>query len=120
MLASLEAGRPLDIAEEDTVARALSGGLRPDNRYSFALVQALAPDHIIVTEDEIRDAMRFALNHLHLVVEGGGAVGIAALLAGRWHRPADREGPVVVVVSGGNVAPETLASVLTEPTGGDE
>ncbi len=117
MLASLEAGRPLEIPEQDTVASALSGGLRPDNRYSFALVQELISDHIVVTEDEIRDAMRFAISHLHLVVEGGGAVGIAALLAGRWRSPADRDGPVVVVVSGGNVAPETLADVLSEGGG---
>jgi threonine dehydratase len=120
MLSSLEAGRPLEIAEQDTVASALSGGLRPDNRYSFALVQGLVSDHVTVTEDEIRNAMRFAVSHLHLVAEGGGAVGIAALLAGNWQRPLDREGPVVVVVSGGNVAPETLASVLTEATERDE
>jgi threonine dehydratase len=117
MLASLEAGRPLEVPEQDTVASALSGGLRPDNRYSFPLVQELVSDHTIVTEHEIRSAMRFALSNLHIVVEGGGAVGIAALMAGKWQRPADLEGPVVVVVSGGNVAPETLASVLME---GDE
>jgi threonine dehydratase len=120
MLASLQAGRPLEIAEQDTVASALAGGLRPDNRYSFALVQGLVSDHVTVTEDEIKGAMRFAISHLHIVAEGGGAVGIAALLADRWQRPANREGPVVVVVSGGNVAPETLASVLTEATERDE
>ena len=119
MLASLEAGRPLEVPEQDTVASALSGGLRPDNRYSFALVQGLVSHHVTVAEDEIRSAMRFAISHLHLVVEGGGAVGIAALLSGRWQRPAGREGPVVVVVSGGNVAPETLTSVLTAGTEGD-
>jgi threonine dehydratase len=47
------------------------------------------------------------------VVEGGGAVGIAALLAERWAPSDARPGPVVVIVSGGNVAPKTLAGIIS-------
>lgn len=112
MLASLRAGRPVELPEEETVASALSGGIGLENLWSFPLVRALVTEHVVVTEEEILDAMAFAWRELRLVAEGGGAVGVAALLAGRW-RPRPEDGrAVVVVVSGGNVSRETLASVL--------
>ena len=52
--------------------------------------------------------MRFACESLKLVVEPGGAVALAALLAGA----VDGDGPVVIVLSGGNVDPALMASVL--------
>jgi threonine dehydratase len=115
MLASLRAGRPVELPEEETVASALSGGIGPENRWSFPLVRALVAEHVVVPEEEILRAMAFAWRELRLVVEGGGAVGVAALLAGLWHpRPGDGK-VVVVVVSGGNVSHETLSSVLARP-----
>jgi threonine dehydratase len=115
MLASLRAGRPVELPEEVTVASALSGGIGPENRWSFPLVRALVAEHVVVPEEEILRAMAFAWRELRLVVEGGGAVGVAALLAGLWHpRPGDGK-VVVVVVSGGNVSHETLSSVLARP-----
>ena len=71
-------------------------------------------EHATVTEDEIRSAMSFAANQLQMVVEGGGAVALAALLGGAWRPPPGDEAPVVAVISGGNVALETLAEVLDE------
>jgi threonine dehydratase len=113
MLRSLEAGRPVALPEEETLANALAGGIGLDNRHSFSLVRDLVHHHVTVTEDEIANAMAFAFNDLRLVVEGGGAVALAALLAGGWRPeiPAG-EGPLVVVLTGGNVALETLSGVL--------
>lgn len=115
MRASVEAGRPVELPEKATLAGALSGGIGVDNQWSFPLVRDLVDEQVSVSESEIADAMRYAVGRLHLVVEGGGAVGLAALVADRW-RPASDGGPVVVVLSGGNVAARTLARVL----GGDE
>jgi len=112
MLASLEAGRPVELEEEDTVASALSGGIGLENRCSFPLVRGLVREHVVVPEEDIRAAMAWACTALHLVVEGGGAVGLAALRSGLWRPDPGRPGPVVVVVSGGNVAPTVLADVL--------
>jgi threonine dehydratase len=112
MLASLVAGRPVQLPEETTLASALSGGIGLDNRHTFPLVRDLDLEHVVVTEDEIATAMTFCCNDLHIVVEGGGAVGIAAILTERWRPPDGADGPVVVVVSGGNVSPEVLARVL--------
>ena len=117
MLASLRAGRPVELPEEPTVAGALSGGIGLDNRYSFAMVRDLVAEHVTVSEQDVRSAMAFAFRACRLVVEGGGATALAAVLTGAWTPPLEGEGPVVVVVSGGNVNLPTLASVLTADAG---
>jgi len=119
MLASVRAGRPVELPEVETLANALAGGIGLDNRYSFELVDRLVQHHVTVTEPDIAAAMRYAIERSRLVVEGGGAVGLAALLSGRWDgTPASGEprsgpeGPVVVVLSGGNVSADVLERVL--------
>jgi threonine dehydratase len=111
MLASVRAGTPVELPELETLANALAGGIGGDNRYSFEMVRTLVDEHRAVSEAEIAAAMAYAAGALRLVVEGGGAVALAALLQGRW-APPEADGPVVVVLSGGNVALATLASVL--------
>ncbi len=108
--ASVAAGRPLQLPEEETLASALSGGLRRDNRYSFPLVRDLITAHVTVTEDEIKEAILHLFNDFHVVAEGGGAVAVAAILAGKWRAGGRR--PVVVLVSGGNLSPEVLGPLL--------
>ena len=112
MLASIQAGRPVELPEEETLANALAGGIGLDNAHSFALVRDTVDRHVTVTEDEIAEAMRYALTRLRVVVEGGGAVGLAAWLASTKPGRSLPDGPVVIVLSGGNVAPEVLARVL--------
>jgi threonine dehydratase len=63
---------------------------------------------VVVGDREISDAITLLLERSKLLVEGAGAVGVAALLAGK----AGGEGPVCAVVSGGNIDPTTLMSVL--------
>ena len=63
----------------------------------------------MVTDDEVAAAMRMAYAELKLVVEPGGAVGLAALLAGRLDV---RGKTVAVVLSGGNVDADTYARIL--------
>jgi len=111
MVESLKAGRVVDIVEEPTLADALIGGIGRDNKYTFKMVQKYVDDTALVSEDEIAAAMTFALEKHHLVVEGGGAVGIAALLCGRVSGLGEN---VAVVVSGSNVD----LSVLIQVAGG--
>ncbi|HEM60919.1 MAG TPA: pyridoxal-phosphate dependent enzyme [Chloroflexi bacterium] len=100
MYHSLKAGHPITMEQEETLADALVGGIGADNQYSFALAQRLIDDFVLVSDEEIAKAMVCTLREHHLVVEGGGAVGIAALLGGKL---SHAEGSTVVVVSGGNV-----------------
>lgn len=108
MVLTIEAGHLVDVVEEDTLADALAGGLGPENHHSVHLCSTLLDDTYLVDEDEIGRAMAFLYREEGLSVEGGGAVGVAALMSGKLAP----EGPTVVVISGGNVARATLDVVL--------
>jgi threonine dehydratase len=105
MIESLKAGKVVEIVEEPSLADALIGGLGPDNSYTFNIIQKYVDQTVLVAEHEIAAGMTFALEKEHLVVEGGGAVGIAALLAGKVHNLGKK---VAVVISGSNVNLSTL------------
>jgi threonine dehydratase len=107
MIRSLEAGRPVEIPEVDSLADALLGGIGLDNRHTFELTRRYIDQMELVSEEEIAAGMFHAFDRLRLVAEGSGAVGLAAVLAGKIKGP----GPVVLVVSGGNAAPETLTGI---------
>lgn len=113
MACSLKAGRPVELPEEETIADALAGGIGLDNRYTFRLAQRLVDDVVLVREEEIASAIVFALQELHLVVEGGGAVGLAALLQARVPSLGRN---VAVVLSGGNIDLDRLQQLLAQRT----
>jgi threonine dehydratase len=81
---------------------------------TFELMRQLLAGGVVVTDDEVRAAMAFAFRRLRLVVEPGGAVALAAVLAGRL--PV-RGRTVAVVVSGGNVDAELFARTLAAVPG---
>jgi threonine dehydratase len=108
MYHSLRAGAPIEMTEEDTIADALVGNIGVNNKYTFRMVQEYVDDTVLVSDEEIATAMAFALEEHHLVVEGGGAVGIAALLYGRVSGLGRN---VVVVLSGSSVDLSLLLKV---------
>ncbi|MGE5768253.1 MAG: hydroxyectoine utilization dehydratase EutB [Bacteroidota bacterium] len=96
---SLKAGRPVPVEELPTLADSLGGGIGLDNRLTFAMVRRLVDEVILVDEAEIAGAIRHAYREERQIVEGGAAVGIAALL-----REGKAEwGTTVVLLSGGNI-----------------
>ncbi len=99
MIESLEAGRPVEVAEVASLADSLGGGIGLDNAHSFRMVAALVDETARVEEAEIAEAVRHAYREERQIVEGGAAVGIAALLAGK----VEARGPTVVVLNGGNI-----------------
>jgi threonine dehydratase len=110
----------------DDTARSLASGRRvqvsPDARsicdalmaptpgaLTFPINRALLAGGLTVTDDRVRDAMRFAFATLKLVVEPGGAVALAAVLAGVVP-PTD--GATAILVSGSNVDPALYAEII--------
>lgn len=77
---------------------------------TFAINHRHLAGGVVVTEAEIFRAMRFAFEHLKVVAEPGGAVALAAVLAGKV---AAKGGVIGVVISGGNVDPAVFARALT-------
>lgn len=103
---SLRRGEPVEIAPPPTIA----DGLRTTKpgHWNFPIIQRLVEDVLLVSEAEIREAARFILSRMKLVVEPSGAVAAAAVLAGKLPEPFRRVG---IVLSGGNVDLETLAAL---------
>lgn len=105
---SLAAGERVAVAAtEPSICDAL---LQPEpGEVTFAVNRDRLAGAVVASDDEVLEAMRFAFEEAKLVVEPGGAVGLAALLAGR----VPGEDPVAVVLSGGNVDPEIMGRALS-------
>jgi threonine dehydratase len=101
MAASLAAGRIVEIDEGETVADAVAGGLEPGS-ITFTLCRELLDGIVSVREQSIRDAMLALFERHDRMVEGAGALALAALLEAK---PRFRGRTVVLIVSGGNVSP---------------
>jgi threonine dehydratase len=112
MAASLQAGHPIEVPEEPSLADSLGGGIGLDNRHTFAMVRDLVDEVVLVTEAEIAAAIRTAYFEHGEVIEGAAAVGIAALDAGRLRA----DGPAVIVLSGKNVDMELHQRIVAGET----
>jgi threonine dehydratase len=107
LTAALRAGRVVEVPVGATLADGLAGNLEPGS-VTPALVAGRVHAFAAVTEAEIEAAVRFLALGCGLVVEGAGAVGVAALLAGK----VPLHGRTVVLLTGRNIAAGDLARVL--------
>jgi len=105
---SLAAGRIVEIEVGPTLADGLSGNLDPDT-VTFDIVRRLVPRIVVIPEPEIAAAMKGMVAEERLVAEGAAAAAVAAVLSGRAGVAGRR---VAVVLSGGNVDPEKLKTLL--------
>ncbi|MBC2864812.1 pyridoxal-phosphate dependent enzyme [Streptomyces mexicanus] len=104
---SLRAGRRVSVP----VPKTLADGLAADTpgELTFSINRRLVDGVCVVSEEEIREAMRFAFERLRIVVEPSGACGLAALLARRVESLPRRVG---VIVSGGNIDTRRFTAIL--------
>lgn len=79
---------------------------------TFSINQPRLAGGLVVTEAEVKAAMRYAFSVLKLVIEPGGVVALAALLSGKLDKQYES---VAVMLSGGNVDPLVFADILNEP-----
>jgi threonine dehydratase len=107
---SLEAGRRL---ANDPGGRSICDALLAPmpGEITFEINRRLLAGGLVTSDREVRAAIAFAARELKLVVEPGGAVALAALLAGRID---SRGRTIAVVLSGANIDPALLASVLND------
>ncbi len=100
----------------DPTARSICDALQAHSPgvKTFAINRQLLADGLVVSDADVRPAMRFAFLNLKLVVEPGGAVALAAVLAGKIDT---QDKTTVVVLSGGNVDAELFAEIQREGSG---
>jgi threonine dehydratase len=107
LAAALAGGRPVLLGATESVADGLL--TRAVGALPWALIQQHVRRAVGVSDTEIGQAVRWLFEHQGLKVEPSGAVSVAALLAGRIESP----GPVVAVLSGGNVDPDVFQRLVT-------
>ncbi len=105
---SLKAGAPVHVEMSDTLADGIA--VKQIGDLTYPHIEALADDVVLVDEEEIIRAIFFMLEREKLVVEGAGAVGVAALLEGKV-----RLGPgetVACILSGGNIDMNMVSRII--------
>jgi len=112
MIQSLKKGEAVTLDHVDTVADGLGAPMAGDLNYE--IVKRHVEDVVLVSDTEIRHAMALILARAKLLVEPAGAAAVAALLAGKI--PLSK-GPVVAVLSGGNVDMDRLPDLLAGTAG---
>jgi threonine dehydratase len=97
----------IEIARDEyTIADGIA--VKAPGELTSSILKEVLDDVVMVSDEEITEAIVLLLERTKLVVEGAGAVGVAALLAGR----AGGSGPAAIVLSGGNIDPTMLISVM--------
>ncbi|WP_375384618.1 threonine ammonia-lyase [uncultured Microbacterium sp.] len=104
--ASMNAGHPIEVATRPTIADGIAVA-RPGD-IPFGIIRELVDEVVTVTEDDIARALLVLLERAKVVVEPAGAVGVAAILAGKVRAT----GPTISILSGGNIDPLLLQRVV--------
>lgn len=104
--ASLRAGKPVEVKTQPTIADGIA--VAKPGKVPFDIIAKHVDKVVTVSEDEIAKGMLGVLERSKLVVEAGGAVGVAAVLA----KKLKLKGKTAIVLSGGNIDPLLLQRVI--------
>lgn len=104
---SLEAGHPVEITTRPTIADGILVA-RPGD-VPFETIRAYVDEVVTVSDDDIARALLALLERAKVVVEPAGAVGVAAIMAGKIRS----QGPAVAILSGGNIDPMLMQQIVS-------
>jgi threonine dehydratase len=104
----LRAGKIIEVSEEPTISESTAGGVE-EGSVTFPLCQQLIDDFALVSETEIRDAMRLILDEEHWIIEGSAGVAVAAYLKER-ERYAGQNVALILCVR--NISSKKLMEIL--------
>lgn len=107
----LRAGRVIDVAEQPTLSESTAGGLERES-ITLPLCQRVIDRAVLVSEAEIRDAIRLILETEHWLIEGAAAVAVAAFRQELRERRNWEDRRVAIILCGRNISPEVLACVF--------
>jgi threonine dehydratase len=103
---SLDAGHPVPVGPAPTIADGIA--VKQLGVRNFEILRALVDDVVEVEEEELSTAILWSMERAKQVLEGAGAASLAALLAGK----VASDGPIALVVCGGNIDPANLVPVI--------
>jgi threonine dehydratase len=106
-LKSLEAGRIIEIEEEETIADGLAGNIEPGS-ITFPIIQELIDEILLVSEQEIRSAIARVAREDHIMIEGSAATSIAALTDEKVKGQR-----VAAILTGRNISLDLFSRVIT-------
>jgi threonine dehydratase len=104
----LRAGRIIEVPEEPTISESTAGRVE-EGSITLTLCQQLIDDHALVSETEIRDAMRLILDEEHWIIEGSAGVAVAAYLKEREKYAGQN---VAIILCGRNITSKKLRGIL--------
>jgi threonine dehydratase len=104
---ALRRGKPVKLAAVQTLADGIA--VKQVGDLTFPIIQRLVDEVVVVEEDEVASAVLHLLEQSKIVVEGAGAVSVAALL---YHKNIAKGQNVVPVLSGGNIDVNMLAKII--------
>lgn len=110
MFSAVRAGAPVEVEEVESLADSLGGGVGMDNRHTLRMCRELLDDYVLVSEDEIYDAMQTLYYEDRIVAEGASVVGIAAMKAGKI---AAAGGPVATILTGRNLDMNVFTDIIS-------
>ncbi|WP_375767490.1 threonine ammonia-lyase [Archangium gephyra] len=108
MKASIDAGKLVELPAGTTIADGIS--VKRPGDYTFEMIRRYVDDIVTVDEEEIANAILLLLEREKSVVEGAGAVGLAALIHGKI--PSARGRKVVLLLSGGNIDVNLVSRII--------
>ena len=108
MYECIRAGRIVEVPEEPTISESTAGGLE-EGSITFPLCQQLISEHVLVSESEIRTAMRITIEKDGWMIEGSAGVAVAAFL--KVHKQYAGQN-VVIILCGRNLPPDRLKEIL--------
>ena len=108
---SVKSGHIVQVGEAETLADALSGPISDDNQYTFEMCRQFVDEFTLVSEEQIAQAMVYALYTEKQVLEGGGAVTLALLLSDKTQQLGQK---ITTVCSGNSVSVAKLLKLASQ------
>lgn len=110
MHASIQAGKPVQVKENDTLADSLLGGIGMNNQYTFEMVQHYVDEITLLNEQVIAGGMRYVFDREQMTVEGAAAAGVGAIKHGKI--AAGKKN--VIVLTGRSVGAQTIVNLMLQ------
>ena len=110
MSLSIQAGEIIDFESKPTLSDGTAGGIEK-GAITFSLCQKLVDSFVLVSEEEIKDAMRLIFDNHHQVIEGAAGVAVAGLLKeASLNQPLGKK--IAVIICGGNIDIDTFKQII--------